>query len=803
MRERPGADPARIAGAARAAFVARITPLFEGLAGAIDAHLNSLADRVAPLTVMQKRRDDAVLFGQSRTAWVEGLRKAWAQPAPRPDAPATPARPVDLALIDDAAVENRIQASRLSLLIEDAAGGVLRDLRLRLRALEPGRETDARDPLHPDRLAGLLVDGWVAAGLSRSMWVELMPVIRPQLVEAVAAAYREINQMLEAQGIEARPEARPAGARAMAAAPQPGPRDPATPRGGPAGGADSARMLASHPASPGTGRTASGREGRSGAGPGASAGRPGSSDGFPATTLAPRSGSAPGTGPGGASPGAAAWPGAGGSPAAAGKGLFGQLRDILGGRPSSASAPRGRTELSPRLERAMRDSRLLPPGPAPGQRVGEPELRQASAELRERVSDLKGQAEHASERALIEIVALMFQSILAEERIPASIRVWFARLQMPVLRVALAEPEFFESLEHPACRLIDRMGSCVMGFEPQSVEGGALEAEIRRIVQTIEQYPDTADEAFGVLLGEFERFLKSFLTGKESMRQLVSVAQQVELMETQVVRYTIEMRKMLESAPVPDVVREFLFKVWVEVLAMADVKLGPTDPQTASLRQVAADLLNAASPKPKRQDRAQVIQDLPDLLQRLRQGMVLRGLDAHQQDEHIRHISATLADAFMSRTRVIPAEDIRELGRRLALIETVAAGDGGGSLVFEAQGLRRLVGDTERPIEVLVDVDGTPSDGRKADLTRLHPGDWFVLDHNGKVVQVQYLWRSQHGHLHLMASVDGACFLFQAGRLAAYLATGLIMPADAEPLTFRAARQALAKIEANPERLHR
>jgi hypothetical protein len=35
----------------------------------------------------------------------------------------------------------------------------------------------------------------------------------------------------------------------------------------------------------------------------------------------------------------------------------------------------------------------------------------------------------------------MFQSILAEERIPFSaVRVWFARLQMPVLRVAWPSP---------------------------------------------------------------------------------------------------------------------------------------------------------------------------------------------------------------------------------------------------------------------------------------------------------------------------------------------------------------------------
>ncbi|MER8281059.1 DUF1631 family protein, partial [Acinetobacter baumannii] len=88
-------------------------------------------------------------------------------------------------------------------------------------------------------------------------------------------------------------------------------------------------------------------------------------------------------------------------------------------------------------------------------------------------------------------VALMFQSILSEDRLPPSIRVWFARLQVPVLRVALAEPQFFSDLNHPARKLIDRMGSCVMGFDASSINGNALETEIRRVVQVIEQYPET------------------------------------------------------------------------------------------------------------------------------------------------------------------------------------------------------------------------------------------------------------------------------------------------------------------------
>jgi len=94
-----------------------------------------------------------------------------------------------------------------------------------------------------------------------------------------------------------------------------------------------------------------------------------------------------------------------------------------------------------------------------------------AGDLREKTAELKKKAETKNEKATIEIVALMFQAILAEERIPPGIRVWFARLQMPVLRLALEDPDFFGTTTHPARLLIDRMGSCVMGFDAAGIQG--------------------------------------------------------------------------------------------------------------------------------------------------------------------------------------------------------------------------------------------------------------------------------------------------------------------------------------------
>ena len=431
---------------------------------------------------------------------------------------------------------------------------------------------------------------------------------------------------------------------------------------------------------------------------------------------------------------------------------------------------------------------------------GSVHVEQASAALRQRTSTLKQVASSPSEKATIEIVALMFQSILEEDRIAPSIRVWFARLQMPVLRVAIAEPEFFDSLEHPARQLIDRMGSCVLGFDV-AVSGGAMEAEIKRVVQVIEQYPETGKRVFQLVYEEFQKFLSKFLSEQGSTARVVSVAQQIEQKETMIIQYTIEMRSMLNDMPVRDEIREFLFKVWAEVLAMAAMRNGPQHEQTIHLKRAAADLVWAASAKPNRVDRAKVIADLPKLLQWLRLGMAMLGMDVKTQDQHIKAISDTLADAFMSKTDAISSERIDAMAKRLANLEDYLSDEDVGDLPLDTETLVMMIGIDASDIEVITDGGSQPGQAMRAWAQELQPGAWFSLDHNGRVSHVQFAWRSERKQLHLFASADGRSFLVQARRLAAYLQAGLLVPAEDELLTVRATRGALAKLDANPERL--
>jgi Protein of unknown function (DUF1631) len=422
-------------------------------------------------------------------------------------------------------------------------------------------------------------------------------------------------------------------------------------------------------------------------------------------------------------------------------------------------------------------------------------------DLREKSAELKKKAETKGEKATIEIVALMFQAILAEERIPPGIRVWFARLQMPVLRVALEDGDFFGTADHPARLLIDRMGSCVMGFDGTDVQSGAMETEVKRIVQVIEQYPETGKKVYQIVYEEFQKFLSKFLTEKDSTQKVVSVAQQVEQKETLAIQYTIEMRNMLQDMPVRSEIRDFLYKVWAEVLAVSALRKGAKHADTQTLKKCATDLVWAASAKPSRADRARVIQDLPNLLLRLRSGMTLLAMAPSEQEGHVKSISDTLADAFLSKTQAIPQEKIDAMAQRLSNLEDFVSDDPMGDLPLDAESLEMMLGIDASAIEVVAGGGSRPSAAMLAWAAELQLGTWFSLDHNSRITQVQFAWRSERKHLNLFASTDGRTFLIQGGRLAAYLQAGLLLPQEEEALTVRATRDALAKIEANPERL--
>jgi hypothetical protein len=250
-----------------------------------------------------------------------------------------------------------------------------------------------------------------------------------------------------------------------------------------------------------------------------------------------------------------------------------------------------------------------------------------------------------------------------------------------------------------------------------------------------------------------------------------------------------------------DEIREFLFKVWAEVLALGAMKNGPQHEQTLALKKVAADLLWAASVKPSRTERAKVIADLPDLLKRLRVGMSLLGLGSQAQDAHIKVLSDTLADAFMSKSASMDQSQVAEIAARIRNLEDFVSEEEVGDLPLDAESIELMLGIDMTGVEIISEGGTDPTQAMRAWAGELERGSWFHLDVKGKMKRVQYSWRSKRGQLFLFADASGLTYLFQLKRLAAYLQAGLMTPVEDETLTVRATRAALNKLDANPDRL--
>ncbi len=563
-----------------------------------------------------------------------------------------------------------------------------------------------------------------------------------------------------------------------------------------------------------------------GAGSGAGGGRGGRSGSHPST------GQGPGTGPGDATQ-SAYW--AGSHAGASGDGQFGgrgsvgdETRMMTRATPLARSGEHSEAvlgrfnrlvgrhlphfgdtsraqKLSPGLAQAIDQAQqgIRRRVSASTKRAGEPTVTTPALleELHQRKQALKQSAATPEERATIEIVALLFQSILTEERIPAAVRVWFARLQMPVLRVAVTEPDFFATVDHPARRLIDRMGACVMGFDSSTRSvGDALEKEIKRVVQVVEAYPDTGRRVFQTVLTEFEKFLEHyFSTENEATRKGVSLAQQVEQRETMAIQYTIELRRMLNEMPVQESVRAFLFQVWADVLATSAVRYGAQSEETRAMKRAASDLIWSASAKVTREERAEVIRRLTPLLKTLRDGMSSAGMDSGRQDEHIQTLNNSLAAAFTAKAPVIPHERLQELAERLESLEELLPDAADvtidDSIVFD------LSGHESSELEVVSEGGSMPTPAMLAWARELQVGGWYMLDYRNRNEAVQLAWLGMRKQLSMFTTAQGRCVLFQQQRLASFLQAGLLLPAQDESLSVRATRSALAKLDVDPSRL--
>ncbi len=235
---------------------------------------------------------------------------------------------------------------------------------------------------------------------------------------------------------------------------------------------------------------------------------------------------------------------------------------------------------------------------------------------------------------VIDVVGSLFDQILSDSRVPPQMARQIARLQLPVLRVALVDASFFSSRRHPVRRFVNRIASLACAFDDfDDGPGKQFLARVRELVQEIVEGDFDQVDIYSAKLGALEAFIAaqtqsdvksngaaSLLEGKESELRIQQ-------------RYMLQLQQALVQVSMHGYLREFLSQVWSQALVLTSRRQGSDATQARRFRQVGVELVMSVQPKGSPTMRKRFLIQLPGLMKDLNEGLKLIGWpDAAQKE---------------------------------------------------------------------------------------------------------------------------------------------------------------------------
>jgi hypothetical protein len=236
----------------------------------------------------------------------------------------------------------------------------------------------------------------------------------------------------------------------------------------------------------------------------------------------------------------------------------------------------------------------------------------------------------------IDIVAMLFDYILDDKNIPDSMRALIGRLQIPVLKIALLDREFFSRKSHPARQLLNRLAATAVGWNEQQGDKDPLYLKVQSVVQTIVDEFDDDTSLFETLLNDLETFLR-----KEEEQAVVRAERSAKVMEGQE-RLEVAKSTTLEAIEPRvndqhnlDFIREFINTHWKNMLFVTCARQGKDSDAWKQAVTTMDKLIWSVKPKCTREERQQLVAMQPKLLNNLREGMLRLSIAPAERDDFI------------------------------------------------------------------------------------------------------------------------------------------------------------------------
>jgi len=278
------------------------------------------------------------------------------------------------------------------------------------------------------------------------------------------------------------------------------------------------------------------------------------------------------------------------------------------------------------------------------------DLRNHLEQLLTRVSVKSGKSRvvGVADEDVINLVAMLFEFILADRNLPESLKTLIGRLQIPMLKVAVLDKSFFSRSSHPARRLLNEIAAAAMGWGScDDYQRDSLYLRIEQVVQRL--LSDFVDDPaiFSELLAEFLAFTSDERRRSELLEQRTRDAEEGRA-KAELARRRVEqaLNEGLLGKVLPLTVVEFVQQAWSKVLLLTCLKHGEQSSEWRQGLQTMEQLIWSVQRHTDPDAAMQLLALVPDLLKALRDGLNSAAFDPFATSEFFSQLEALHLQAF-------------------------------------------------------------------------------------------------------------------------------------------------------------
>ncbi len=358
-----------------------------------------------------------------------------------------------------------------------------------------------------------------------------------------------------------------------------------------------------------------------------------------------------------------------------------------------------------------------------------------------------------------EVVRLMLENLMQDRRLLPGVRQLVLSMEPLLQRMSQQDSRFFADRKHPARVFLDRMTHRSLAFQSEEAPGYArfrqnMENAISALLgsegsaATFERVLQKLDEAWG----QEDHLHKQ--AAAEAARGLMHVEQRNMLAQ----RLAQEFVQRMTFKNAPDIVVAFLRGPWAQVVAEYQLRSAGGSDDAEGYLALVDDLIWSVQPRLVRKNRARLVELVPLMLVKIRQGLALVDhpeerippffdalIDIHEQAfdnaKYVTHRDAQNAPPAGG-PQAITGLETPEDDPWLAEMEAEDSG------FFNGQQVSRKV--AAEPSEV---ADQALHDAWSAESLRT--GSWVDMALGSEWVRAQLSWASPHRTLFMFLSASG------------------------------------------------